>query len=71
MKVGDKVTIKANKFDHGNYDLMPVTKPGSTAYITDLSEHGAQLATYPDCDPDEHSERSLFFGYEEFERYEE
>ena len=68
MKVGDKVTIKAdNKFDYGDYDLMPVTKPGSTAYITEILEHGAQLATYPDCDPDEHSGDSLFFGFNDFE----
>jgi len=71
MKVGDKVTIKANKFDHGHYDLMPVSQPGSTAYITEILEHGAQLATYPDCDPDEHSGDSLFFGFSEFELVEE
>jgi len=67
MKVGDKVTIKANKFDHGHYDMMPVSQPGSTAYITEILEHGAQLATYPDCDPDEHSGDSLFFAFHEFE----
>jgi hypothetical protein len=32
-----------------------------------LLEHGAQLATHPDCDPDEHSGDSLFFGLDEFE----
>jgi uncharacterized protein YodC (DUF2158 family) len=68
MKVGDKVTIKAgNKYDDGNYDDYPVTKPGSTAYITELLEHGAQLATTPDCCPREHSGDSLFFGFDEFE----
>lgn len=68
MKVGDKVTIKAgNRYDDGKYDEYPVTKPGSTAYITELLEHGAQLATTPDYDPDEHSGDSLFFGLNEFE----
>lgn len=67
MKVGDKVTIKANNYDFDNYDMMPISKPNSTAYITEILEHGAQLATYPDCDPDEHSGDSLFFGFNDFE----
>jgi len=67
MKVGDKVTIKANKYDIGYYKAMPITKPGQEAYITDLLGHGAQLATTPDYDPDEQSGDSLFFGFNEFE----
>lgn len=68
MKVGDKVTIKAgNKYDDGDYKNFPITKPSSTAYITELLGHGAQLATTPDCDPDEQSGSSLFFGFDEFE----
>lgn len=68
MKVGDKVTIKANKYDlGGHYEGFPISKPGAVAYITEILSHGAQLATYPDCDPDEHSEQSLFFRFDEFE----
>ena len=69
MKVGDKVTIKANKYYQTT--TMGITVPGTVAYITELLGHGAQLATYPDCDPDEHSEQSLFFGFSEFELVEE
>ena len=67
MKVGDKVLVKANKYDHGNYDLTPISKPGQGAYITDLLDHGAQLALDPTCDPDEQSGSSLFFSFHEFE----
>jgi hypothetical protein len=68
MKVGDKVTIKNNNYDlGGHYEDFPISKPGSTAYITEILAHGAQLATTPDCDPDEHSGDSLFFGFNEFE----
>jgi len=69
MKVGDKVTVKANKYYQT--PTMVITVPGTLAYITEILEHGAQLATYPDCDPDEHSGDSLFFGFSEFELVEE
>lgn len=68
MKVGDKVTVKAgNSYDNGDCDILPITKPGQVAYITDLLDYGAQLALHPACDPDEHSGNSLFFNFSEFE----
>jgi len=67
-KVGNRVIVKENKYYSG---LLDVSRVGTLAYVTDVLDHGCQLALDPDCDPDEHSKRSLFFGYEEFERYEE
>lgn len=66
-KLGDCVIVKENKYG----DLLDVSRVGTLAYVTDVLDHGCQLALDPDCDPDEHSERSLFFGYEEFEPYKE
>ena len=66
FKVGDRVIVKENKYS----GLLDVSRVGTLAYVTDVLEHGCQLALDPDCHPDEHSKRSLFFRNEWFEPYE-
>jgi hypothetical protein len=66
FKIGDRVVVKNNN----PYLGSNVGFPGTVAYVTDVLKHGCQLALDPDCHPDEHSKRSLFFLNEWFEPYE-
>lgn len=65
-KVGDRVVVKNNN-PYRNNKRNKIGFPGTVAYVTEVLGHGCQLALDSDCDPDEHSDRSLFFLYGEFE----
>ena len=67
-KVGDRVVVKENHY-HRDFDGPSVATVGGIAYVTEVLDHGCQLALDPDCDPDEHSYRSLFFRLDFFEPY--
>lgn len=70
FKVGDRAVVKDNNPYLGSEEGH-IGYPGTVAYVTEVLEHGCQLALYPDCHPDEHSKVSLFFRYEWFEPYKE
>lgn len=67
--IGDRVVVKNNNPYLGSEECH-VGFPGTVVYVTYVLDHGCQLALDPDCDPDEHSKRSLFFRNEWFEPYE-
>jgi hypothetical protein len=68
-KVGDKVVVKENPY-RATAAAGGVSRVGTIAYVTDVIEgFGCQLALDPDCDPDEHSDRSLYFLEGQFEPY--
>lgn len=69
-KVGDKVVVKENCYRFRPNEIG-VGHIGTVAYVTEVLAHGCQLALDPDCDPDEHSDRSLFFMNGTFEPYKE
>lgn len=67
-KVGDRVVVKENPYRRAS-DGPGVATVGGVVYVTEVLEHGCQLALDPDCHPDEHSIRSLFFRFKFFEPY--
>lgn len=69
-KLGDAVRILKNTYTDENMvvDNIHVYIPNTIGFVTDVNNYGCQVSLVPYSDPDEHSERSLFFLYEEFER---